>query len=195
MSKNKALPELPSIEALEAELSRKKQKQNQRYLLRNTLYALLTVAAVTVLVAFLLISPLKTYGSSMTPTLEKDEIVVTLKTKTAEPGDIIAFYYNNKLFIKRVIALGGSTVDMDEDGAISVDGVILEEPYLTEKAFGNGDVEFPFEVPANQYFVLGDNRASSADSRSSILGCVDPDNMLGRVVFRVWPLKRFGTIH
>ena len=194
MSKKKTLPELPSIEALEAEISRKKHKQNQRYLLRNTLYALLTVSAVTVLVAFLLISPLKTYGSSMTPTLEKDEIVVALKTKTAEPGDVIAFYYNNKLFIKRVIALGGSTVDMDEEGAISVDGVILEEPYLTEKAFGNGDVEFPFEVPENQYFVLGDNRASSADSRSSILGCVDPDNMLGRVVFRVWPLKRFGTI-
>ena len=194
MSKNKALPELPSIEALEAELSRKKQKQNQRYLLRNTLYALLTVAAVTVLVAFLLISPLKTYGSSMTPTLEKDEIVVALKTKTAEPGDVIAFYYNNKLFIKRVIALGGSVVDMDEAGNISVDGVPLEEPYLEEKASGNGDVEFPFEVPDGASFVLGDNRVTAADSRSSILGCVDTENMLGRVIFRVWPLSRIGTI-
>lgn len=194
MSKNKRQPELPSIEALEAEITRKKHKQTQHHLLRNTLYALLTVAAVTVLISFLYIPVLKTYGSSMAPTLEKDEIVVTVKTKTAEPGDIIAFYYNNKLFIKRVIALGGSVVDMDEAGNVSVDGVVLEEPYLTEKSCGNGDVEFPFEVPDGMYFVLGDNRASAADSRSSILGCVDPEDMKSRVVFRVWPLSRLGTI-
>lgn len=194
MSKNRRQPELPSIEALEAEITRKKHKQNQHHLLRNTLYALLTVAAATVLVAFLFVPILKTYGSSMSPTLEKDEIVATIKTRTAKPGDVIAFYYNNKLFIKRVIAVGGSVVNMDEDGNIWVDEIPLEEPYLTEKAYGNGDVEFPFEVPDGMYFVLGDNRVSAADSRSSILGCVDPDDMLGRVVFRVWPLNRFGTI-
>ena len=195
MSNDRRKPELPSIEALEAEISRKKHKQNQHHLFRNAIYALITVAAVTALVAVLFVPILKTYGSSMSPTLEDGEIVAAIKTKDAKCGDVIAFYYNNKIFIKRVIALGGSVVDMDENGNISVDGVPLDEPYLTEKAYGNGDVEFPFEVPEGTYFVLGDNRVNAADSRNSILGCVDPENMLGRVVFRAWPLSRFGSIH
>jgi signal peptidase I len=187
--------ELPSIEALEAEISRKKHKQNQHHLLRNILYALITVAAVTALVAILFMPVLKTYGDSMSPTLEDGELVVVIKTSKAKPGDVIAFYYNNKLFIKRVIASGGALVDMDEEGSIYVDGVLLDEPYLTEKAVGNGDVEFPFEVPDGQYFVLGDNRLVSADSRNSILGCVDPDDMLGRVLACVWPPKNIGKVN
>jgi signal peptidase I len=191
----KKIIELPTIEELEAEISRKKHKQTQHHLLRNALYALITVAAVTALIAILFMPVLKTYGNSMSPTLEDGEIVLTVRTKTAETGDVIAFYYNGKLFIKRVIALGGSVVDMDEDGNISVNGVPLEEPYLTEKSYGNGDVEFPFEVPDGQYFVLGDNRITSADSRNSILGCVDPEDMLGRVLACVWPPKSIGAVH
>ena len=177
------------------EISRKKYKQNQHHLLRNALYVLITVAAVTALVAILFVPVLKTFGNSMTPTLEDGEIVAVVKTDEAKVGEIIAFYYNNKIFIKRVIALGGSVVDMDEAGNVFVDGAPLEEPYLTEKSAGSGDVEFPYEVPSGMYFVLGDNRVTSADSRNSILGCVDPDDMLGRVVFRVWPLDRFGAVH
>ncbi len=193
--KNKKPIELPSIEELEAEISRKKYKQNQHHLLRNALYVLITVAAVTALVAILFVPVLKTFGNSMTPTLEDGEIVAVVKTDEAKVGEIIAFYYNNKIFIKRVIALGGSVVDMDEAGNVFVDGAPLEEPYLTEKSAGSGDVEFPYEVPNGMYFVLGDNRVTSADSRNSILGCVDPDDMLGRVLFRVWPLDRFGAVH
>ena len=193
--KNKKPIELPSIEELEAEISRKKHKQNQHHLLRNALYVLITVAAVTALVAILFVPVLKTFGNSMTPTLEDGEIVAVVKTDEAKVGEIIAFYYNNKIFIKRVIALGGSVVDMDEAGNVFVDGAPLEEPYLTEKSAGSGDVEFPYEVPDGMYFVLGDNRVTSADSRNSILGCVDPDDMLGRVLFRVWPLDRFGAVH
>ena len=193
--KNKKPIELPSIEELEAEISRKKYKQNQHHLLRNALYVLITVAAVTALVAILFVPVLKTFGNSMTPTLEDGEIVAVVKTDEAKVGEMIAFYYNNKIFIKRVIALGGSVVDMDEAGNVFVDGAPLEEPYLTEKSAGSGDVEFPYEVPDGMYFVLGDNRVTSADSRNSILGCVDPDDMLGRVLFRVWPLDRFGAVH
>lgn len=193
--KNKKPIELPSIEELEAEISRKKYKQNQHHLLRNALYVLITVAAVTALVAILFVPVLKTFGNSMTPTLEDGEIVAVVKTDEAKVGEMIAFYYNNKIFIKRVIALGGSVVDMDEAGNVFVDGAPLEEPYLTEKSAGSGDVEFPYEVPNGMYFVLGDNRVTSADSRNSILGCVDPDDMLGRVLFRVWPLDRFGAVH
>ncbi len=185
---------LPSIEELEAEITRQKRKQTQHHLLRNALYALITVAAITALVAILFMPVLKSYGSSMSPTLEDGEIVVVIKSDSAKSGDVIAFYYNNKLFIKRVIALGGSVVDMDQEGNVFVDGSLLDEPYLTEKAVGSGDVEFPFTVPDGQYFVLGDNRMTAADSRSNIIGCVDPENMLGKVLFCVWPLNRLGRV-
>ena len=194
MSKNKKPLELPSIEELEAELSRKKHRQTQRHLLRDALYALITVSAATALIVVFLLPVFKTLGSSMSPTLEDDEIVVAVKTSSAKPGDVIVFDLNGKAIIKRVIALGGSVVDMDEEGNISVDGVPVEEPYVMEKAYGNGDVEFPFTVPENTYFVLGDNRAVSADSRNSILGCVEPEKIEGRVIFRVWPLNRLGAV-
>ena len=193
MSRKKPI-ELPTIEELEAEISRVKHKQNQRNLFRNTIYVLIVVAAVTALVSVFFISALKAYGDSMSPTLEDGEIVVALKTQKAEAGDVIAFYYNGKLFIKRVIALGGSVVDIDEEGFVTVDGQPLDEPYLETRSPGSGDVEFPFSVPEGQYFVLGDNRVNSSDSRNSILGCVEEDRMLGRVLFCVWPLSRFGTL-
>jgi signal peptidase I len=192
--KNKKPIELPTIEELEAEINRKKHKQNQHHLMRNAIYVLIVVAAVTSLVSIFFVRALKTFGSSMTPTLEDGDIVAVYLTDKAEPGQLVAFYFNNKLIIKRVIALGGSVVDMDEAGNVSVDGLPLEEPYLTEKALGDVSVEFPFTVPDGQYFVLGDNRITSTDSRSSIIGCVDPGNMLGRVVFKVWPPKEFGSI-
>lgn len=192
--KNKKPIELPTIEELEAEINRKKHKQNQHHLMRNAIYVLIVVAAVTSLISIFFVRALKTFGSSMTPTLEDGDIVAVYLTDEAEPGQLVAFYFNNKLIIKRVIALGGSVVDMDEAGNVFVDGSPLEEPYLTEKALGEVSVEFPFTVPDGQYFVLGDNRITSTDSRSSIIGCVDPDNMLGRVIFKVWPLDEFGKI-
>ena len=194
MSKQKKELVLPSIQELEEEISRQKRRQSQGNMLRSILYALITVAAVTALIAILFTPVLRTYGASMSPTLEDGELVIVLKTDKAQPGDVIAFYYNNKLFIKRVVALGGSEVDIDGDGNVYVDGELLDEPYLAAKAAGSGDVEFPYRVPAGRYFVLGDNRISSADSRSSIFGCVDPDDMLGRVFACVWPLDHFGTI-
>lgn len=194
MKKKKPL-ELPSIEELEAEITRQKKKQNQHGLLRNALYTLIVVAAVTALVAVLFMPVLKTYGTSMSPTLQEGEIVVAVKTGEAKPGDVIAFKYNNRIFIKRVIASGGAVVDIDEAGNVSVDGTVLDEPYVSEKTLGNGDVEFPLTVPEGQYFVLGDNRVNSGDSRSSVFGTVEPEDMLGKVLICVWPLNRFGAVH
>ena len=194
MSRKKPI-ELPSIAELEAEISRRKHRQTQHYLLRTAVYALITVAALTALVSVIFIPVLRTYGNSMAPTIVEGDIVAVIKSDEAEIGDVIAFKYNNKNFIKRVIALGGSLVDIDENGNVLVDGQLLPEPYLEEKSFGNGDVEFPFQVPDGQYFVLGDNRITSADSRNSIMGCVSPEDMMGRVLFCVWPFDRFGTIH
>lgn len=194
MKKKKPL-ELPSIEELEAEITRQKKKQSQHGLLRNALYTLIVVAAVTALVAVLFMPVLKTYGTSMSPTLQEGEIVVAVKTGEAKPGDVIAFKYNNRIFIKRVIASGGAVVDIDEAGNVSVDGTVLDEPYVSEKTLGNGDVEFPLTVPEGQYFVLGDNRVNSGDSRSSVFGTVEPEDMLGKVLICVWPLNRFGAVH
>ena len=153
------------------------------------------MAAVTALVAVLFMPVLKTYGTSMSPTLQEGEIVVAVKTGEAKPGDVIAFKYNNRIFIKRVIASGGAVVDIDEAGNVSVDGTVLDEPYVSEKTLGNGDVEFPLTVPEGQYFVLGDNRVNSGDSRSSVFGTVEPEDMLGKVLICVWPLNRFGAVH
>ena len=192
--KKKSITELPSIEELEEEISRKKKIEVKTHLLRNAIFSLITVAALTALVSVLFLPVLKTLGTSMTPTFQDGELVVAVRTSEAKPGDLIAFYFNNKIFVKRVVAKGGSLVDMDEEGNLYVDGVLQEESYLTEKSPGNGDLEFPFQVPEGQYFVLGDNRSNSADSRSSVLGCVDPEDFLGRIIFRVWPLNRIGPV-
>lgn len=194
MRNQKKTIELPSIEELEAEISRKKHAQNRRHLVRNLLYALLTLFAAAAVLFVLFGRVVTVVGDSMAPALSDGDLAAVLKTEEAEPGELVAFWHGGQLFVKRVVALGGSVVEMDEAGGVSVDGVLLEEPYLTEKAFAPGDVEFPFQVPEGQYFVLSDDRSSTADSRSSVLGCVAREDVLGRVVFRLWPLRGFGGV-
>ena len=192
--KEKKIPERPSIELLEAEVKRVKYRQRYRSVLRSTLYALITVAAVAVLVATLWLPVMQTYGSSMSPTLENGEIILSVKTKTLHQGDVVAFYYNNKVLVKRVIAGPGEWVDLDQDGNVYVNEQLLDEPYVTEKSYGEADIEFPYQVPDGKYFVMGDHRATSADSRHSSVGCVTQEQLVGRIIFRVWPLEQFGAI-
>ena len=155
--------------------------------LKSTLGTVIVVAALAVLVAALFLPVLQVTGTSMEPNFNPGEILITYKTSKFDPGDICAFYYNNKLIIKRVIAFGGDTVDISEDGVVSVNGKTLKEPYLQSKAFGLCDLEFPFEVPLEQMFVLGDNRETSVDSRSSDFGCIGTEEVLGKVFLRVLP--------
>ena len=155
---------------------------------------LITVAAMAVLVATLWLPVLRIYGSSMTPTLQDGEIICTVKTSNFEPGDIISFYYNNKILVKRVIARPGEWVNIDEDGAVSVNGTVLEEPYLVEKALGDTDIELPYQVPDGKIFVMGDHRSTSVDSRNTAVGCVAQEQVVGKIVFRVWPFGRLGTV-
>ncbi|MBQ3194546.1 MAG: signal peptidase I [Oscillospiraceae bacterium] len=186
--------ERPSVSELETELRRVKYQRRYNTVLKSTVYTLITVAAVAVLVATLWLPVLQIYGSSMTPTLEDGQIVFSVKTGSMEQGDVIAFYYNNKILIKRVIANPGDWVNITEDGTVYVNDWLLEEPYLTEKAFGDADIEFPYQVPDGKIFVMGDHRATSADSRHTAVGCVAPDQIVGRIVFRVWPLNQIGFI-
>ena len=186
--------EMPQLEQMENELKRVKYKRRYRSVLRSTIYALITVAAVAVLVATLWMPVLQIYGASMTPTLEAGDIILSLKTGDFRAGDIIAFYYNNKILVKRVIAGPGEWVNIDEEGSVYVNDVLLNEPYISQKALGECDIERPYQVPDQRYFVMGDHRETSVDSRSTAVGCVAHEYIVGRIAFRVWPLNAFGKV-
>lgn len=192
--KKKKVTDRPSVEQLEAELKRVDYKRRYRVVLKSTLYTLITVSAIAVLVATLWLPVLQIYGTSMTPTLQDGEILFSVKTSDMEKGDIIAFYYNNKILVKRVIAEAGEWVDISEDGTVYVDGVKLDEPYLAEKAFGDADIELPYQVPDGRVFVMGDHRTTSVDSRHTVVGCVAQEQIVGKIVFRIWPLESLGGI-
>lgn len=194
--KNKANPprELPSLEQLTAELEREKYKRRYKRVLRSTIYTLIVVAAVAVLVATIWMPVLQIYGASMAPTLDEGDIVISVKGSDFAPGDLVAFYMGNKILVKRCIAGPGQWVDIDADGNVYVDGELLDEPYLTEKALGDCDIELPYQVPDNRYFCMGDHRSTSVDSRSTTVGCVSDEQIVGKIVFRVWPLPGFGAL-
>mgnify|MGYP002797099132 FL=1 len=192
--KEKASPVLPTVQQLEAELKREKYRGRYWKMLRGTVDVLVVVAATAVLICNLLLPILRIYGSSMTPTLVNGNIVAAVRNGTYQRGDIIAFYYNNKILVKRVIGMPGEWVDMDESGNVTIDGEPLEEPYLTEKALGECDIELPYQVPEGRYFVMGDHRSVSSDSRSSQVGCVSEEQIVGKLLFRLWPLDEIGPI-
>jgi len=192
--KKKPELEYPSLEQMEAEISRLKYKKRYGSALRGTLYSLAVVAAAAILIATLWMPVLQITGVSMDPTLVDGQFVVALKNSDFEPGDITAFYYNNKILIKRVIASAGDWVDIDRDGNVSVNGLWLEEPYIQEKALGECNIELPYQVPDGKVFVMGDDRAVSLDSRTTAVGPISKEQVLGQVVFRVWPLSEFGRI-
>lgn len=187
--------QLPELSQLKQELNRENTKGRFRKVLRSTLYTLLIVAAAAVLVATLWMPVLRIYGNSMTPTLATGSIVVSVKGSGYEQGDIVALYYGNKLLVKRCIGTAGDWIDIDADGNVFVNGEFLDEPYITEKAFGECNIELPYQVPENTVFVLGDHRATSIDSRNTSVGCIDKEEVVGKIVFCIWPLNVFGVIH
>lgn len=185
----------PTLEQLEKELARENYRRRYERVLSSTIYALVAVAALAVLIATLVLPVLRIYGSSMTPTLNEGNIVIALRGSEFQSGDMIAFYYNNKILVKRVIAQEGQWVDMDIEGNVTIDGVPLDEPYLVEKAVGECNITLPYQVPSERFFVMGDHRSTSIDSRNTSVGCVAQDQVVGRIAFRVWPLSELGAVH
>ena len=184
----------PNADQLEKELKRVRYNQRYNSVLKSTVYTLITVAAVAVLVATLWLPVLQIYGTSMTPSLQNGDIVISLKSAEFAEGDIVAFYYNNKILVKRIIAKPGDWVNIDAEGTVFVNGQELQEPYITDKAFGDCNIEFPYQVPDGRIFVMGDHRSTSVDSRNTAVGCVAQEQIVGRVVFRIWPLHNMGIV-
>ena len=184
----------PSVELLEEELKRERYRRRYRRVLRSTVYSLLVVAAVAVLIAMLVMPVLQIIGTSMSETLDDGDIVVALRGSSYEKGDVVAFYYNNSILIKRVIASTGDWVSIDGEGNVSVNGEVLDEPYVSEKALGECDIAMPYQVPEGRSFLMGDHRLTSIDSRSTTVGCIPDDMVVGRLYLRVWPLTKFGPV-
>lgn len=184
----------PTIDELKKELKRVNNKKEYKRVLRNSIFVVVVVAALAVLISSFYVTVLKVTGDSMTPTLETGEIVIAQNSSSFEPGDLIAFYYNNKVLVKRVLGSPGDWINIDDDGLVSINGVTIEEDYVTDKSLEPTDLTFPYQVPENRFFVLGDHRNVSIDSRSTVVGCVTKEQLIGKVVFRVFPFKSMGNL-
>ena len=186
---------IPTLKEIQTERKRIRRKALYRKALRGTVAVLVVVAAIADLITTLFLPILQISGDSMSPTLEHDEIVILLKTKEFERGDLISFYFQGKILLKRVIGLPEDEIAIDAEGNVYVNGEILDEPYVTDKGLGDCDLEFPFKVPGTSYFVLGDQRSNSVDSRNSVIGAISRDDIIGKVFFRVWPFSKLGLVY
>ena len=184
----------PTLEQLESELKKETYKNNYSRVLRSTFISLIVVAAIAVIIAVMVLPVLQINGTSMTETLQDGDIVVSVNGSSYDTGDVIAFYFNNSILVKRVIAREGQWVDIDESGNVTVDGKRLSEPYLQEKAFGECNIELPYQVPDGRCFVMGDHRATSIDSRNKAVGCISEDVIIGKIILRIWPLNTISRI-
>ena len=188
------IAELPSTEQIREAYEKVSYRDRLVKSVVSTTNILIVVAAVTVLIAVMLLPVLRIYGQSMNSTLVSGDLVISVKGASFKTGDIVAFYYNNNILVKRVIANSGDWVDIDLDGNVYVNQQKIDEPYLKEKAFGEPTIDLPYQVPDERVFVMGDNRAVSIDSRHSSIGCVTSEQIVGKIVFRVWPLDKIGPI-
>ena len=194
MKKQKAVLTVPQVSVLEKELQNQYRTQKRFRTFRRMAFTLVTVSAVAILVAILWMPVLRIYGSSMSPTLYEGDIVMSLKEKDMKPGDIIAFYYNNEILVKRLVGVAGDWIDIDEEGNVYLNGTLLDEPYVKEKAFGECNIALPYQVPENRVFVLGDHRSVSIDSRNTAVGCVAAEQIVGKITMRLWPITNLSMV-
>ena len=184
-----------TLDELKKELKKEKEKKKLHLALRETLTLLLFIVATAILLAVYAFPVLQIYGSSMSPSLEDGQMVVCLKTSNIKQGDLVSFYYNNKMLVKRLIAFPGDWVDIDDKGNVYVNNELLDEPYIEQKSVGDSDIEFPYQVPQGKYFVIGDNRNVSIDSRNSTIGDISQDQIVGKIIFRIYPFTKIGNVN
>ncbi len=188
------MEQLPDLEQLKTELGRENNRAEYRKIFRHTVFAIVIVAAVAILISSFFITVLRITGESMAPTLHTGEIVVATNSREFETGDLVAFYYNNRVLVKRVMGSSGDWINIEEDGQVYVNNVAIDEPYLTEKSLEPYDISFPYQVPESHIFVMGDNRSVSIDSRSAVVGCIVDDQIIGKLIFRVYPFEAMGKM-
>ncbi|MBE6845540.1 MAG: signal peptidase I [Ruminococcus sp.] len=188
------IADYPTAQQLENELKRIRYRRDYRKVFVSTISSLTVVAAIAVLISTLILPVLRVTGTSMTPTLQNNEFVICSKASDFKSGDIVAFYYNNKILLKRVIGTSGDVIDISDDGTVHKNGKLLNEPYLNEKSLGTCDIELPYQVPDNRIFVMGDHRQTSIDSRTLSVGCIADEYIIGKVIFRLWPINQIGTL-
>ena len=188
------LKNIPTEQEIKTEIKRLEYREKYFRTLKSTFLTIISVIAAFFLISTLVLPVFRTYGDAMQPTLKEGQLVVTLRTTKVKSGDLICFYYNNKVLIKRVIAVGGDTVNIDWHGNVSVNDVKLDEPYITEKAFGECNVSLPFKVPLSKAFVMGDNRSASVDSRHTEVGCISQEQIIGKLILRIWPLGDISVV-
>ena len=185
---------LPTTEVIRTAYDKVSYRERFFRTVLSTTNILIVVAAFSILIAMLFLPVLRIYGQSMNSTLVADDLVVSIKGAKFQTGDVVAFYYNNNILVKRVIANSGDWVDIDLDGNVYVNNKLIDEPYLDEKSYGEPNIDFPYQVPDERVFVLGDNRSVSVDSRHTSIGCVTSEQIVGKIVFRIWPLSRLGKV-
>lgn len=194
-NKKQEIPEIPPIDLLRMELAREESRHGFRRTLLGVAGVLVVVAAIAAVVATRMLVLIQINGNSMEPTMKEGEVVLINQTKEIETGDVIGFYFGGRILLKRVIGNAGDQIDIDKEGNVFVNGEEIDEPYLAEKSLGKCELEFPYQVPKGMVFVLGDNRSISIDSRIKAIGCVQEDQIVGKVIFRAWPLGRMGIMH
>ena len=188
--KQKDMVAIPSREQVESELNRIRYRRTFLRTLLNTTAVLVVVAAATTLISMIFLPVIQVSGDSMTPTLNDGDILLTCNTDSVTYGDLCCVSWQNKMLLKRVIGLPGDTIIIEEDGSVYVNDALLDEPYVLEKSLGQCDIQFPYKVPDQQIFILGDNRSRSADSRSADIGCISREQIVGKVLTRIWKGKK-----